>query len=145
MKANIKFFLILALGLLPFCKSFGQDSKQIVKVTNLEQVKGTLYVDWYNEPSVFRINDEAIFRAAIEVDNQSEVTVQFDDIPPGVYAIAVFLDENDNYKLETNLFGLPTEKYGFSNNTLPALRPATFEESAFKLSNEETIVSINLK
>jgi len=145
MKTKMKILIVLMMGLFPFIKSFSQGTKQIVKVTNLEEVKGTLYVGWYNEPSDFRVNEKAIFRSEIEVSNQSEVVLQFKDIPPGVYAIAVFLDENDNYKLEKNLFGIPTEKYGFSNNILPALRPATFEESAFKLSEQEKIVSINLK
>ncbi len=145
MKTNMKLLLVPMMVLLSFFESFSQETKQIVKVTNLEAVEGTLYVGWYNEPSDFRINDKAIYREKIEVSNQSEVTIQFSDIPVGDYAIAVFLDENDNYKLDRNLFGIPTEKYGFSNNILPALRPATFEESAFRVSQQEEVVAINLK
>ena len=145
MKTNMKFLLVLLLGLLPFCKSFSQSTKQIVKVTNLEDVKGTLYIGWYSEPSDFRINDKAIYREEIEVNNQSEVVIRFDNIPAGNYAIAIFLDENGNYKLDRNLLGLPKEKYGFSNNVLPALRPATFDESAFRLTEQDNLVSINLK
>lgn len=144
MKTNMKLILVL-LGLLPFSKSFSQSSKQIVKVTNLEDVKGTLYIGWYNEATDFRVNDKAIFREEIDMSGLSEVTVPFTDIPAGHYAIAVFLDENDNYELDRNLFGLPTEKYGFSNNILPAFRPATFEESSFELSKQERVVSIKLK
>lgn len=145
MKTKKKLVLALIIGLLPFFKTFSQSTNQIVKVTNLEDVKGTLYVGWYNEANDFRVNEKAIFRSEIEVNNQSEVIIPFKDIPPGIYAIAVFLDENDNYKLEKNLFGIPTEKYGFSNNILPALRPATFEEAAFTLSKEKKTVSIKLK
>ena len=92
------------------------------------------------------VNDRAIFREEIEVSDLSEVTVQFDNIPAGKYAIAIFLDENDNYKLDRNLFGIPKEKYGFSNNVLPALRAATFEESIFTLTDDKrTTIVINLK
>ena len=38
------------------------------------------------------------------------------EIPPGTYAIGVYIDENDNEKLDTNFLGIPKEQYGFSNN-----------------------------
>jgi len=125
--------------------SFGQETKQTVKVSNLENIKGNLYIGWYNQSSTFRINEKAIYREKIVVNNQKEITVDFKNIPKGKYAIAVFLDENDNYKLDKNLFGIPKEKYGFSNNILPALRPATFEESLFEINKQYTVINITLK
>ena len=94
--------LSLIIGLFPLVYSFGQSSFQKVKVTNLENVKGTLYIGWYNKAVDFRINDKAIYRAETEVKNQDEVTVSFKDIPESKYAIAVFIDENGDYKLEKN-------------------------------------------
>ncbi|MFN3301349.1 MAG: DUF2141 domain-containing protein [Sediminibacterium sp.] len=91
------------------------------------------------------MNDKAIYREKVIVNNQNEISVDFNNIPKGKYAIAVFLDENDNYELDRNIFGIPKEKYGFSNNVLPALRPATFEESAFEVNQMETTIHINLK
>lgn len=126
-------------------KSFGQVSIQKVKITNLEKTKGSLYVGWYKEKATFRINEKAIYRERIEVNNQTENGVLFKNIPKGKYAIAIFLDENANYKLDKNIFGIPKEKYGFSNNILPSLRPATFEESLFELKQQETEITINLK
>ena len=56
------------------------------------------------------------------------------------------MNENDNYELDRNLFGLPKEKYGFSNNALPLLRAATFEESVFALTDDkETTIVVTLK
>lgn len=125
--------------------SFNQFNKQTVVISNLENVKGNLYIGWYNESSTFRINDKAIYRKKISVNNQGEISIDFNNIPNGKYAIAVFLDENDNYKLDRNIFGIPKEKYGFSNNILPALRPATFDESAFELDKQNLVIYINLK
>ena len=144
MKTLVKFIVALLLGLLPYLSSIGQSTHAVVKVTNLENVNGNLYIGWYNLPTDFRINDKAIYREKVNVNNQSEIEVEFAHIPTGKYAIAVFLDENDNYELDRNFFGLPTEKYGFSNNVLPSFRPATFEESSFNLNHPETVVSINL-
>jgi uncharacterized protein (DUF2141 family) len=40
----------------------------------------------------------------------------FAGLAPGRYAVRVFADENGNGKLDTNLVGLPMERYGFSND-----------------------------
>lgn len=144
MKTN-KLILVLMTGLLPFLKCYSQAAMQTVKVTNLDNVKGTLYIGWYDNEDDFPINDKAIYREEINVTNLSEVTATFNNIPAGNYAIAVFLDEDDDYKLDRNLIGIPKEKYGFSNNVLPSLRPATFKESSFMLGNEEKMLSIKLK
>ena len=43
--------------------------------------------------------------------------------PQGSYAVALFHDENDSGHMETNLLGIPTEGYGFSNNPTLYLGP----------------------
>ncbi len=136
---------MLFVGLFITINSFSQETQQTVKIFNLENVKGNLYIGWYKESTTFRITQKAIYREKLVVDNQKEITFIFRNIPKGKYAIAVFLYVNDNYKLDKNLFGIPKEKYGFSNNILPALRAATFEESSFELSQQATIINITLK
>ncbi len=145
MKQYLNILLVLLMSLLINSKTFGQDTKQIVNITNLEKIKGSLYVGWYTEAPTFRINEKAIYRERILVNNQKDISVVFKNIVKGTYAIAVFLDENDNYKLDKNFFGIPKEKYGFSNNVVPSLRPATFDESSFELKQKEMIININLK
>lgn len=145
MKLRIKMLCPLFLGLFMGIKSFGQDTKQVVKISNIDKKNGDLYIGWYNDPKSFRINEKAIYREKIVVNNQTELTVVFKNIPGGKYAIAVFLDENGNYELDRNIFGIPEEKYGFSNNILPALRPATFEESIFEINKSESLINIKLK
>lgn len=141
---QIKYLLVIS-GLFLTQYSYGQLQKQTVKITNIKQVKGDLYIGWYKDPSTFRINEKAIYREKIKLTNQKELSIVFPSIPIGRYAIAVFLDENDNYKLDRNFFGVPTEKYGFSNNVLPWLRAATFEESAFEIKGQESTITIKLK
>jgi uncharacterized protein (DUF2141 family) len=145
MKVNKKISLTIMTGLFSSLMAFGQETLQTVKISNLENVNGNLYIGWYNQSTTFRINEKAIYREKVSVNNQKELSVVFKNIPKGKYAIAVFLDENDNYKLDKNLFGIPKEKYGFSNNVLPALRPATFEESVFELNQQNIIINIKLK
>ena len=58
------------------------------------------------------------------------------EIPPGIYAIGVYIDENDNEKLDTNFLGIPKEQYGFSNNAkafgIPKFEAASFSLNTYK-------------
>jgi uncharacterized protein (DUF2141 family) len=56
--------------------------------------------------------------------------------PAGVYAVSVAHDANDNGKVDTNLFGVPTEAWGTSRDVVPLLRAPTFDESKVTLSSE---------
>ena len=52
-------------------------------------------------------------------------------MPPGTYAVGVLHDENRNGRIDTGLFGIPTEGYGVSNNPRPRRRAARFGEATF--------------
>ncbi len=41
--------------------------------------------------------------------------------------------------LDTGIFGIPTEKYGFSNNAKGFMRPLSFEKEKFELNTNRTI------
>ncbi|HPZ89719.1 MAG TPA: DUF2141 domain-containing protein, partial [Flavihumibacter sp.] len=71
--------------------------------------------------------------------------VPFDNIPDGTYAVSVFLDENDNGKLDANGFGIPKEDYGFSNNVRPLTRAANFNESKFVVKGKGAPIVIEVK
>jgi uncharacterized protein (DUF2141 family) len=55
----------------------------------------------------------------------------FEDIPPGTYAMAVIHDENMNGKIDTNWMGIPTEGYGFSNDAKALLGTPSFSAASF--------------
>lgn len=49
-------------------------------------------------------------------------------------AITAFHDANENGELDKNAIGIPTEKYGFSNNPAPGFGPPSFDQTAIPLS-----------
>ena len=61
------------------------------------------------------------------------VTVRITSLPPGTYAAQAFADENDNNKLDRNLFGLPIEGLGFSNDAKMRFGPPSFADAAFTI------------
>lgn len=61
------------------------------------------------------------------------IKAKFENIPNGNYAIALYHDENLNNKLDKNLFHIPKEGYGFSNNAKPFFGPPKFNKAKFQL------------
>ncbi len=84
---------------------------------NIRNSTGTVDCALFDSPEGFPIE---VLRSAtnvmvIKVRN-TEARCDFEDIPPGTYALAVIHDENMNGKLDTNWLGIPIEGYGFSND-----------------------------
>ena len=119
--------------------------QQTLEISNLGKKQGELYIAWYNSSADFRESSKAVYSRIVAVTGKELIAVPFDSIQAGTYAIAVFFDRNKNGKLDTNLFGVPTEKYGFSNNVYPLVRAASFEEAALKVGTAPATISIRLK
>lgn len=142
MKIYLTLYSIFVFGIIKLQK---QETNQIVKITNIEGKNGFIYIGWYNSSTTFLVKGKAIYRKKIKVNNQKEIRVKFVNVPSGKYAIAAFLDENSNSKLDKNMLGIPMEKYGFSNNVLPIFRAAKFEETVFELKQQEKPINIRLE
>ena len=73
-----------------------------------------------------------------------EVKYRFEGLPAGDYAVQIFHDENDNGDLDKNLFGIPSEDYGFSQNP-NVWRRATFDEAKFDLAADGGEIVVRLR
>ncbi|HKJ44871.1 MAG TPA: DUF2141 domain-containing protein [Balneolales bacterium] len=81
----------------------------------------------------------------IEITNKDTLSVTFDNINDGEYAVSVIHDENKNQKLDTNFLGIPKEGFGFSNNPKIRMGPATFSECKFSFSGSNENIQISMK
>ena len=111
------------------------------QINGIKQAEGKLYIQLFKGENAYKTGD-ALVATVVSPKDKSSATVQFNDIEPGEYAVRFFHDENNNGKLETNLFGLPTEGYGFSNNAKPNFGPVSYEEIMFVVDSEQ-VVTIN--
>ncbi|MBC7561929.1 MAG: DUF2141 domain-containing protein [Gemmatimonadaceae bacterium] len=68
-----------------------------------------------------------------------ESVVTFDAVP-GAYAVAVHHDANANGKMDSNLFGIPKEGYGMSNDPRPRFRAPRFAESRVLITRDTTLI-----
>lgn len=131
--------------LLPLLTSFSRGAKPIANATKPKIAAGNLFVSWYNERSECPVNEKALFEEKVEVNNQFEETIHFKKIPVGSYAVALYLDEYYNHKLDSNLPGIPSNRYKISIDIPPAFRRAALLQFSFRLNKQETTVSINLQ
>lgn len=118
-----------------------------VSISNIAQAKGSIYVAVYNNETDFlSTNSERIqYRRIVPVSSTGSIEVSFPNLPPGNYAISCFHDVNGNGKLDTNLLGIPSEPYCFSNNTRPKFRAPNWAEAKFYLSGGGATQSIRLE
>lgn len=73
------------------------------------------------------------------------VEVVLKNIPYGEYAISAFHDESGTGQIRKNIYGIPLEAYGFSNNMRGKLSPPDYEKVRFLLNKHAVIVTIALK
>ncbi len=132
-------FLVLATPI------FAQTGTIVVNVTGIENDKGVVQIGLYNSEESFPNYEENTKGVALKA-SKSGVNYTFKDIPEGTYAVAVWHDKNEDKTMNKNMFGAPTESYGFSRNIYGTFGPPKFEEVSFKLnSGKKTTIAIDIE
>lgn len=104
---------------------------------------GDVYIAIVDEDGFDNAEEENIAHLIIKADEGDEsLPYMFTNLSAGEYAIKCFLDEDGNGKLDKNIFGAPTEPYGFFRDIRFKMRAPKWEELKFKL--EESITNANL-
>ena len=78
------------------------------------------------------------------VATSEAISVKFADAAAGRYAVAAYLDSNNNKKLDRNWLGAPSERYGFSNNARNLFSAPSFEQAVFAVGATPVLQSILL-
>ena len=101
----------------------------VVRVTALSPSPGELRVALYASEEAW-LTEAVVDAQSMPFDGESG-TMVFRDVPAGAYAAAVFIDQNGNQLLDATLNFIPSEPYGFSNDSAAAFGPARWEEARF--------------
>ncbi len=116
-----------------------------VKVLNIRNSTGTVACALFESPVGFPIE---VLHSATNVMvikiRKTQARCDFEDIPPGTYAMAVIHDENMNGKLETNFLGIPTEGYGFSNDARGLVGAPSFSAARFTYDGRNLDLTMSL-
>ena len=138
MKASKLCFLFVILHIFPFSVSLGQENLSLtIEVSGATPGKGQAVC------SLFTSADTYLKQPAIKlkkpIDNNGQAQFRIDNLEPGTYAVSIVHDEDNNGKLNTGLFGIPTEPVGMSNNPRSRFGPPSYEKAAFELTTSKTI------
>lgn len=138
----MKRLLLLIFGILCLYSLNAQCSLTI-EITGIKRIKGNLYIALFDSKEAY---DHNRYKGKMIKVEAHKSKILFEDIIAGEYAVSVFQDENENGRLDTKIFGIPAEKYGYSNNVnaFKLRRRPTFDECKFEIK-EDTTISIQLR
>ena len=112
---NNKLFLsILILLFSQSCLADDTYGNLTIRVNGLLNDQGKVITNLFREGDEVMKIDKAYLHAQATISDKQTVLV-FQNLKYGKYAVSVFHDENDNGKLDHNMFRMPAEPLGFSN------------------------------
>jgi uncharacterized protein (DUF2141 family) len=120
------------------------DVSLTVRVSQLESDRGRVAVALFASSKDFPDQKRA-FAGQLTKISGGRASVTFANVRPGIYAVAVLHDENENEKMDFNFLGMPLEGYGFSNDAAATFGPPSFEAASFKLSPRNSYVAVKMR
>ena len=114
-----------------------------IHITGFDNTIGVARVAIVNSKENYESNEKPFMGFSFEIsDNEVNRTIS---LPHGEYAVKVFHDENNNGKLDTRMFGIPAERYGFSNNAGGKFGPPEYEDAKFIVEPATQKISITVQ
>jgi uncharacterized protein (DUF2141 family) len=137
--------LVFACG---YAAAFAQSSCQgiHVKILNIKNSTGTVACALFESPAGFPTEFlHSATNVMIIKIRKSQARCDFEDIPPGTYAMVVIHDANMNGKLDTNVLGIPTEGYGFSKDAKGLIGAPSFSAASFPYDGKNLEMTMKLR
>ena len=115
------------------------NTELLVEVTGFENLDGDIAIAIYNSSETFN-SETTYYRDTAVAVSANSMTIQFDSMDPGTYAISILHDADQSGDMEMGgLFNLiPQEGFGFSNN------PSIIYEEPNGISSIRMIYIFNL-
>ncbi len=121
--------------------AMAQDEKGVTLNVTIENVLiegGTIMAGLHTADSFMKTDGVANTSAA---GTRGEVTLTFENVAPGTYAIMVMHDANDNGRMDREANGMPTENYA-TTGVLNLYGPPVFEDAKFEVGATDQEISI---
>jgi len=122
--------------------SNSQDNKTLRNITvtieNIVNNNGKVVLGLHTEDTFMK--GQGIVNAESEIVD-GKITVTFENVEAGTYAIMALHDENENKRMDFQENGMPKESYGMSNNPVN-YGPPQYSTSKFELKEEDLDLKI---
>ncbi|MBD3278814.1 MAG: DUF2141 domain-containing protein [Candidatus Aegiribacteria sp.] len=135
-------FTILASGA---SSAESEETLAVVEITGFSSLEGLVRLAIFNSPEGWPEGIEYSSRRISSAVTADTVTMWIRGLETGNYAMAAFHDRDSDSVFDRNLFGFPTEAYGFSNNVRGSMGPPDFNEAVFALQSDTVRMVIVLE
>jgi uncharacterized protein (DUF2141 family) len=112
----------------------------ILKIEGVEMNGGKVYVSIFNSEPTYKVREAYL---TFILDSKNEIVVKDLALPKGSYVISIYQDSNGNGKLDTNLIGIPKEKFGFTNYDGESA-PGSFNRHKIQINEKGNEVVVRL-
>lgn len=116
-----------------------------VKVSGVRVARGEVAVTLYpDEPKRFLAPKGKLYRSRVKVEGPIASACFY--LPePGMYAVAVYHDANADRDFNRDLFGMPAEGFGFSNDPPTKLGVPSFQAVRFRARPGQMTLSVSMR
>ncbi|WP_461257410.1 DUF2141 domain-containing protein [Treponema sp. R80B11-R83G3] len=132
--------LLLCVLILVVESLFAENIHTTVEINGVIVNGGLVYVAVYSNKNDYK--NETAFTNFILQPNKTALTHSL-DLPDGEYIVSVFQDKNGDGKLNTILFGIPSEPVGKTNYNLRGV-PGGFNTLKVPINNNSTKLIVNI-
>lgn len=115
-----------------------------VNITGLKNTKGNVLICLSSNEKEFPDCRKDVSARKKVISATSSDSVTFENVEPGVYALALVHDKNSNGKMDLALF-LPKEGFGMSLNPKIRMGKPKFKNSKFTVGSDDIIHNIKMK
>ncbi len=143
--------LALLVLLFPIFRGNAQQDKAlttstlILRVTGVHNKNGVIRFALFPSPQGWPEDKSKAAKFGSLPANGGVVTFTVGGLPEGTYAISVIHDENENHKLDRDLFGRPKEGIGFGNNPKIRFSAPSWKQSSVHVAGPSIESSIDLR
>jgi len=138
------FVCVLALTSLLIPGSAALAARIIVTVDGIHSNQGTVYIGLYSNSAEFLNGGHCTAYRKVPAST-APITVAFDNLQPGTYAVGAYHDENGNGHLDTSPIGLPVEGYALSNGIRAVFAKPQFYQAAFTIGAGDKPVALHIR
>ncbi|MBN4000658.1 DUF2141 domain-containing protein [Nostoc sp. LPT] len=121
------------------------NGKLTVEIDGLKNKQGQVCASIFASSEGFPSDRDRVLQKQCTKITENPLSITFDNLKAGSYAVAVFHDQNNDRTLNSNFFGIPREGFGFSSNPEIRTRAPKFSEAAFLVAGPDTNIQIQLK
>jgi uncharacterized protein (DUF2141 family) len=110
-----------------------------VRIDGFDNEEGQVLIALFLDDAGWPNDETRAFAASVLPIRDLQAVTEFEEVPAGPFAISVFHDEDLDRELDTGIFGIPTEAYGFSRDARDTFGPPGFDEARLDVTAGESL------